>query len=352
MKTIRQLGSLAVACSILAAPESLSAEIVADDLGALTDGRDITVTTSNFVRAAVDHEISKYLPLLGGVNRFFHFRTATPVDNQPTIRMNRDTLYSMALVDISEGAVLSLPDVGDRYMSAMIVNQDHYINDVFHGGGEHRLDMETFDTPYVLVTLRTLVDPNDPADVKAVNDIQEEMEIQAVSSIPYIVPSYDMDSFEKVLLATLELGKYNTEADRMFGPKDEVDSLQHFLGTAFGFGGLPESEATYINVNPGLPVGAYKVEVGDVPVDAFWSISMYNARGFFEPNSLGAYSVNDVTADRNPDGTITVHLGACDDGRANCLPITEGWNYIVRLYRPRAEILDGRYDFPTPVPVD
>ena len=72
-----------------------------------------------------------------------------------------------------------------------------------------------------------------------------------------------------MLLATLELGKHYTETDGMFGSKDEVDSLQHFLGTAFGFGGLPENEATYLNVNPGLPVGAYKVEVGDVPVDAF-----------------------------------------------------------------------------------
>jgi hypothetical protein len=333
-------------------PSHLSAEIIADDIGAYTDSREITVTTSNFVRAAIDHEISKYLPLLGGVNKWFHFRAPTPADNQPTIRMNRDTLYSVALVDISEGAVLSLPDVGDRYMSSMIVNQDHYINDVFHGGGEHKMDMATFDTPYVLVTIRTLVDSADPADIKAVNDIQDAMEIKAGSAKPYIVPNYDMDSFEKVLLATLELGKYNVEADRMFGPKDEVDSLQHFLGTAYGFGGLPEAEATYLSINPGLPVGGYKIDVGDVPVDAFWSVSMYNARGFFEPNDLGAYSVNNVTAETNDDSTTTVHLGDCDDGRANCLPLTDGWNYIVRLYRPRAEILEGKFEFPSPVPVE
>ena len=138
----------------------------------------------------------------------------------------------------------------------------------------------------------------------------------------------------------------------MFGPKDEVDSLQHFLGTAYGFGGLPEAEATYLSINPGLPVGGYKIDVGDVPVDAFWSVSMYNARGFFEPNDLGAYSVNNVTAETNDDSTTTVHLGDCDDGRANCLPLTDGWNYIVRLYRPRAEILEGKFEFPSPVPVE
>lgn len=72
--------------------------------------------------------------------------------------MNRDTLYSAAIVDISAGAILTLPEVGDRYMSAMIVKQDHYINEVFHGGGTKPLDMETFDTPYVAVYIRLLVD--------------------------------------------------------------------------------------------------------------------------------------------------------------------------------------------------
>jgi len=123
----------------------------------------------NFVRAAVDYEISKYLPLFGGVNKFFHFRAPTLADNQPTIRMNRDTLHSVTLIDISK---------------------------VFYGGGEHKLDMDTFDTPYVLVALRTLVDSSDPADVQAVNDIQDAMEIKAASAKPYILPNYDIDSFE------------------------------------------------------------------------------------------------------------------------------------------------------------
>jgi hypothetical protein len=48
---------------------------------------------------------------------------------------------------------------------------------------------------------------------------------------------------------------------------------------------------------------------------------------------------------------VTVHLGGCDDDRVNCLPIMDGWNYTVRLYRPRAEILDGNWVFPSAEPV-
>ncbi len=85
------------------------------------------------------------------------------------IRQNRDTLYSSAIVDISEGATLSLPDAGDRYLSVMIVNNDHYINDVIHSAGDHDLTVDRFDTDYVLVAARILVDPNDPAELDAVH---------------------------------------------------------------------------------------------------------------------------------------------------------------------------------------
>jgi hypothetical protein len=44
----------------------------------------------------------------------------------------------------------------------------------------------------------------------------------------------------------------------------------HFLGTAVGFGGLPEGEGYYLNVESGLPIGKYKIEIlAEVPADAF-----------------------------------------------------------------------------------
>ena len=88
----------------------------------------------------------------------------------------------------------------------------------------------------------------------------------------------------------------------------------------------------------------------DVPVDAFWSISVYNPDGFFEPNDRNAYSVNSVTALPDSDGSVTVHFGGCTDDRPNCLPIMEGWNYTVRMYRPRPEVLDGSWTFPAAEP--
>ena len=87
-------------------------------------------------------------------------------------------------------------------------------------------------------------------------------------------------------------------------------------------------------------------------MQAFWSISLYNAKGFFEPNSRNAYSENSVTGERNKDGSMTVHLGGCEDDRVNCLPVMEGWNYILRMYRPNPEVLDGSWTFPKAQPVN
>lgn len=307
----------------------------------------VPVTIDNFVRAATDIEFRKYLENSGGVNKLFHVAQPTPLDMQPTIRMNRDTLYSMAVIDLSEGAVLTVPDPGDRYVSAQVVNQDHYVNKVFHGGGTFEMTMEEFDTRYVAVLMRFLVDSEDPEDLAKVHALQQGMTLTAGGDGTFDAPTYNKEQFETLLQATLDVARFSTSSARTFGPSDRVAPLRHFLGTAFGWGGLPEEEAYYLNVEPDLPVGAYRVVVpAGVPVDAFWSVSLYNAGGFFEKNDLGAYSVNSVTGQPNDDGSMTVHFGACDDGRVNCLPIMEGWNFVVRYYQPDASIIDGSWVFP------
>ena len=71
-----------------------------------------------------------------------------------------------------------------------------------------------------------------------------------------------------------------------------------------------------------------------------------NADGFFEPNDSNAYSVNNLTATPNDDGSVTIHFVRSADDRPNCLPIMDGWNCTVRLYRPRPAVLDGSWTFP------
>jgi len=303
------------------------------------------VNASTFARAETDRMFAAVLAESGGVNRLNHSRMPTPLDHQPVIRMNRDTLYSAAVVDISAGATLSLPETDGRYLSAMVVNRDHYVNAVHHEPGEHVLTPDRHDTDYVLVAIRTLVDPADPGDVASVNALQDRITLSAAAARPFPLPDYDAPSLDRTRAALLELAKGYAGFDGAFGARADVDPVRHLIGTAAGWGGLPSTEATYVNVGPGLPVGEYRLTVRDVPVDGFWSISLYNADGYFDDDG-SAVSVNNLTAERDPDGAVTVHFGGCGDGRTNCLGIRDGWNYLVRLYRPRPEVLDGSWTFP------
>jgi hypothetical protein len=306
----------------------------------------VHVNVSNFERAETDRMFAAMQSEAGGVNTLLHFRVPTPLDRQTVIRMNRDTLYSAAIVDISEGATVTIPDSGDRYVSVMIVNEDHYINRVFHAAGEHALTTDEFDTPYVCVAARILVDPTDPADVEAVNALQDSLAIHAESARAFAMPDYDEASLDSTRQALLALAKGTDSFGGAFGRKSEVNPVMHLLGTAAGWGGLPPQEAFYTSVSPDLPVGEYQLTVKDVPVDAFWSISLYNADGFFEPSDQGGNSVNNITATPEADGSVTVHFGGCSAERPNCLALMDGWNYTVRLYRPRPEVLDGSWTFP------
>jgi len=310
----------------------------------------VKVNVDNFARAETAFQFDRALGLTGGINKWFHMRSPVPLDKQNVIRMNRDTLYSAAVVDISKGATFTMPDAGKRYMSVMVTNEDHYLDKVFHKPGRYKLTMKEFGTPYVMLSARTLINSSDPEDIKKANALQDKLKIEAASAKPFTHPAYDKKSYQATHKLLVELGRGVDDSSRTFGKKEDVDVVRHLLATAWGWGGLPEKEAFYLNVEPGLPVGAYQLTVKDVPVDAFWSITVYNKEGYLQKNKYGIYSMNNISGQPNADGSFTVHFGG-DPKSSNFLPISEGWNYAVRMYQPHKEIINGSWVFPSVKPV-
>ena len=127
----------------------------------------VPVNVDNFVRAETARMFDGIMAMSSGMGRWFHSRVPTPIDSQTVIRMNRDTLYSSAIVDISDAATVTMPEAAGRYMTMMIVNEDHYINRVISQPGTYELTVEEYDTPFVTLAVRTLVDPDDVAAVNA-----------------------------------------------------------------------------------------------------------------------------------------------------------------------------------------
>jgi hypothetical protein len=290
----------------------------------------------------------------GGIGRFRHNRAPASIDEQTVIRLNRDTLYSFAVVDLADPVRLTLPDGGGRYLSAMVVNEDHYINSVLHDSGEHLITSDSAGSRYALVGIRILVDPNDSDDVAAVAALQDELRLDGGGHDDFVMPGYDLERLDATRGALLQLARGLDQFDRSFGTREEVDPIHHLIACAAGWGGLPTSEATYIGVDPRVPPGDYELRFVDVPVDAFWSVSVYDAAGFFRANEKNLYSVNSVTGQRDSDGSVTVRFLASTEGVCppnasvppNAIVCPDGWNYLIRLYKPRAEVVDGRWSPP------
>ena len=311
----------------------------------------VPVTVDNFPRAESDLYMGNALKDAGGIGKFAHHREPMQIDKQSVIRPNRDTLYSAAVFDLDAGPVtITLPDAGNRFMS-------------LHGASTKITTCRT----YFMVLARTRWTRTRSARAMYCSESARWSirPIQMTSSrfMPcrmrskssqkdagkFEVPNWDPASQKKVRDALLVLASTITDFKNAFGAKGDVDPIRHLIVTAAGWGGNPDKDATYLAVTPTKNDGStvYKLNVpGNVPVDGFWSISLYNGEGYFQKNDTNAYSLNNITAKKGADGSVAVQFGGCDGKIENCLPIMTGWNYTVRLYRPRAEILDGTWKFP------
>lgn len=325
--------------------------LAACQAGSDATDRQQTVTEANFARAESDTYFASFVKD-GAFGKLVHSRELADVDNQTVVRLNRDTLYSTGVFDLDAGPVtITLPDAGGRFMSLLLINQDHYNPATIYEPGPHTITREQVGTRYVTALIRTFVDPANRADVEAVHKLQDAITVEQASPGTFEIPGWDAASLAQVRDTLKRSGAFDSR--RAFGTRETVNPRDHLVATAAGWGGNPPEDALYVPGEPKANDGktVHRLTVGDVPVDGFWSLTVYNKDGFMEPNQQNAYSLNNVTAEPNADGSFTIQFGGCGGGVVNCLPISAGWNYIARLYRPRPEILDGTWKFPEAQPV-
>src|SRR5882757_7437238 len=336
---------LAAAMSLVIASSVASAQTTASSAE--------PVTVENYNRAQTDVNFAGVVKN-GGFGRFRHGRELAPSVQQGIGRPNRDTLYSFAIVDLDAGPVtITLPDAGKRFMGMQVINQDQYTLSTYYAVGTHTLTREMIGTRYAIAVVRFLVDPSNKEDVGQVHALQDSIKFSQEGPGTFEIPNWDEASLKKVRAALLQLGTTVSDTRRMFGANEnEVDPVRHLIGSAMLWGGYPEKDALYLPITPARNDGStiHKLTVGNVPVDGFWSLTVYNSEGYLQPNQSNVYSVNSITAKKSADGAITIQFGGCDDKIQNCLPITQGWNYAVRLFLPRAEIIDGTWLFPLAQP--
>ena len=310
----------------------------ADNLDDFFSPQGLTVTGASYPTNETSRQIFKSQDLVG-VNVFLHKRQLTPTDEQPVVRMNRDTYYSNVVVDVSKGATVTMPEVPEgKYISVQPVTEDHRIQPMFYGPGTFELSTHTGSHLYLIIRLDATFTEAEAAKY------QDQMAVNANSDNLFKAEPVNEESFKAVedaLKAQMPAITKRDGKDALVGmftaPTDESNKLftqeKYEVGAAVGWGGAQEIDNIY-EISGNFPADTcHKVTFIDPKNKAFWSITVYNKAGFMF-NDLANLSSNNATP--NADGTYTISFG-CGENTLNNIETANDsgvFNLSMRHYQP------------------
>jgi hypothetical protein len=298
------------------------------------------------------------------------------------VRTNNDTFYKAALVVLDQGPVTLRSDApsDDRFSSFQLMDDRNvnYRNVIrpsgayilFRGQRPESVEGEAIEVPssFSVVLVRVEVkDKDDLADLSAAEAVFGGISIEGpdIASFPKLdlLSKYSDEVAEAANRKLDETLANEPFAETVVGPGKElgvdVPYLSHSAGTKGGWGGPGPEHSTYefifTDADGKTLVGAngtYQLTTTAPPVDAFWSITVYdtNRGGFLHPNKDDRYHINGTTAVPNDDESYTFNFKtACEPGDLNCLEVPEGrFDLASRYYLPKEEIVSGGWQIPRP----
>ena len=290
----------------------------------------IIVTQANFPQAYTNMRMASILSKTGGVNKFFTM-PVPPSDpaKQFVVRMNRDTPYSLSIIDMSSDDVYVTVPETEKYVTIQIVDENHETQPMIYGSGKHKI---TAKTDFAFVIVRTLD-----------GDIRNDLVIEAGSAKHFEVKKWDMESFKAIDKAgNIDFGD-GYDQSKAFGNKESGQTAyMNYVGAAGGWGGAMVEDNIY-QTSQYLDVdGCYEMTFADPKDKYFWSATVYNSDGRMFNDKANISSEMDV--EKNADGTITLRFGC--EGQSNNIPIVEGnttgkFNVVIRHYGPSEMVSNG-----------
>ncbi len=311
------------------------------------------VTDENYGLAETQTIMASYVKKIAaatgtnGVGVWMHNKKAANPKDRDIMRKNYDTMYSWIVLDLSTPATLIMKDTGGRYQTMWVISEEHYNPFAYIEPGEYTLTAENVGTPYAIVVVRTQVNVTDPEDVLAANKIQETLEIKQEKPGTYVQShTWDMVRLKEIRTKYQQIAKNEKiSPDTYFGKKGEVALKNHNCGTAVGWGGFTKDQAAYVDYYP-TSAAPQTLTLKDIPAKAFWSITVYDKEGFAITKT---YNINSQFAKQEKDGSAIIHFGG-DANQDNYMETFEGWTFILRLYLPTDEYLNGTWVRPELTP--
>ena len=305
-----------------------------------------TVTDENYGLAETQTIIQSYVKKIAsatrtnGVGTWMHNKKAANPKDRDIMRKNYDTMYSWIVLDLSTPATLIMKDIGDRYQSMWVISEEHFNPFAYTEPGEYTLTEENVGTPYAIAVVRTQANVTDAADVALVNKAQETLEIKQEKNGTYVAShQWDMESLEAIRTKYQGIAKdEKISPDTYFGKKGGPSLKEHNCGTAVGWGGFTKDQAAYVDYYPTTDE-AQTLTLKDIPAKAFWSITVYDKTGFAVTET---YNINSQFVKTEKDGSAIIHFGG-DASQDNYMETFKDWTFILRMYLPAEEYLNGSW---------
>ena len=295
----------------------------------------IIVDRSNYQEAEVARNFTKWAAN-GANNKLMHMTAVTPSGPAPTVRMNRDTLYSAAILDTSTGnASITLPEV-DLYQSILMVDTEGYARGFILEPGTH---MVATDTKFVWVLVRTGLEKG----IEEARRVQALVTVQGMGDGKYSAPEYDEESLASLTRFLIDEAIAEDNGDLYYGNyPGQVDETRRLRSTAAGFGGMNGTnmykfvEAVENNV-------CMQSTFSNPNAEEFFSFTLYDTDGFLMDGNTIVNS-RDMTA--NEDGTYTVSINCGDDAINNISAPADidTIGYAWRVYGASEEVENRTWD--------
>lgn len=296
------------------------------------------------------------------------------------VRMNNDTFYKMAFVVLENGPVIlgaSAP-AEDRFTSFQLMDDRNanYRNIIYpkgqytlyHGEKPEHMQGEAIEVPSnlsVVIVRVEVKDMNNPKDLAAAEKVFAGITIAGptLDKMPALdlLSSFDKKVEEEALKQLDETFATIPFTDTIVRPGQkpgrDVPYLNHAAGTKGGWGGPDPAHSAYGIIFTGGTGktlkgtnGTYTITTEEPPVDAFWSLTVYDTErgGFLHPNKEDRYHINNTSAVKNADGTVTFTFKqSCETTDRNCLEVPAGaFDIAARYYLPHEEIISGQWVLP------